>query len=442
MSTLTGSELKRQREELKIPIEQVASETRIRLAILQDLEDEEYSELSSTAQTKGFLSLYAKYLENMREKLGMSNALHEEETIDDNKNSDFENKKDIKEKTKLASEKQIGAEPKIQISADTSTERAEEPLTQSSSEKQDSESQKILVQLGRELAARRRYLNLPWEIITRQTRLKKDTIRALENGELGFFSTPLDFRKDLQTYARFLNLDLESILIRFAEALQKRRTELQPRRRKKNSNSKPASPFLLTLRRFFTLDLFFGTLLILGILSFLVWGISNMRQRSSEEPQITETLPGLIDFILTTPTEFIIEETPIAEPEQQEQIPTATPFFIQMAPEEGLKLSLHARQNIWLRVYADDKLAYEGRLVAGDVKSFSAEDSFLLETSNIPCLEIAFQGAALEPIEGSFGKPARFFFDINGVKELPVFEPTPTQEFTPTPTTLATPGAP
>lgn len=441
MSTITGSELKRQREELKIPLEQVASETRIRLTILQDLEDEEYSELSSDAQTKGFLSLYAKYLESMGEKLGVSRLSKQDKSADDNKKSDLEDEKLIKKEPEIIPEKQISIEPSFQDNVDKTTIKTEQSLSTSVNEEQPSESQRILTQLGRELAARRRYLNLPWEFITRQTRMKKETIRALENGDLVFFSSPLDFRKNLQSYARFLNLDLEGILIRFAEALQKRRTELQPIQRKKKSSSKPASPFLLTLRRFFTLDLLFGTLLILGILSFLIWGISNMRQRSNEEPQITETLPGLIDFILTTPTEHIAEETPDTESEQQEQIPTATAFFIQVAPEEGLKLSLHARQNIWIRVYADDKLAYEGRLAAGEVKSFSAEDSFLLETSSIPCLEIAFQGAALEPIEGIFGKPARYYFNINGVEELPVFEPTPTQEITPTPT-ITTPGVP
>ncbi len=62
MQDYKGSELKKIREELQIPLEQVASDTRIRLSILQDLEDDAYSELSSSTQTKGFLRLYAQYL--------------------------------------------------------------------------------------------------------------------------------------------------------------------------------------------------------------------------------------------------------------------------------------------------------------------------------------------------------------------------------------------
>jgi len=47
MPVITGSYLRKIREENHIPLEQVASATRIRLSILQDLEVDDYSELSS-----------------------------------------------------------------------------------------------------------------------------------------------------------------------------------------------------------------------------------------------------------------------------------------------------------------------------------------------------------------------------------------------------------
>ena len=64
----SGSQLKKIRQERSISLEQIATATRIRLAILQDLEDEEYSELSSSTQTKGFLKLYADFL-GLKEEL-------------------------------------------------------------------------------------------------------------------------------------------------------------------------------------------------------------------------------------------------------------------------------------------------------------------------------------------------------------------------------------
>jgi len=62
MSEISGSKLKQIREERHIPLEQVAKATRIRLSILQDLEADEYADLGSRAQIRGFLKLYADFL--------------------------------------------------------------------------------------------------------------------------------------------------------------------------------------------------------------------------------------------------------------------------------------------------------------------------------------------------------------------------------------------
>jgi Uncharacterized protein conserved in bacteria len=62
MPVVTGSKLKQVREEQYISLEQVASATHIRLSILRDLEDEEYGELGSATQVRGFLKLYSEYL--------------------------------------------------------------------------------------------------------------------------------------------------------------------------------------------------------------------------------------------------------------------------------------------------------------------------------------------------------------------------------------------
>lgn len=445
MSELSGSELKRLREALHVPLEQVASETRIRLSILQDLEDEEYSELSSGAQTKGFLRIYENYLESIRKEAGLTEPEEADETqqsgeAPDQPASPEQETPGIEEEkpepTKDAPEQALQTpSPKPDPEPVAAVEPSPTPVP-------ESEHQKILAQVGRELASRRRYLNLQWDLIIEQTRLKRDTLRALESGDLEAFSTPLEFRKDLQTYTRFLNLDVETVMIQFAEALQKRRSENLPKKRQKRERSSPASRFFLNLRRFFTLDLLFGTILILGILAFLIWGISNMRQRSPESPQTTETLPALIDFILTTPTEpSDMPETPEPEVEQAPGIPSATAFFVQFQPEKGIRLSVHARQNVWIRVYTDNELHYVGRIAAGEVRTISADDIIQLETSNISGLEMAFQGSAIDPIFRAFGSPARFIFDLNGMQEVPVFEPTATLQNTPVPAIL-TPGAP
>jgi hypothetical protein len=69
MSELTGAILKKIREDRHIPLEQVASATRIRLELLRDLEDEEFDSIASAAQRKGFFRLYTDYLKLSPEEI-------------------------------------------------------------------------------------------------------------------------------------------------------------------------------------------------------------------------------------------------------------------------------------------------------------------------------------------------------------------------------------
>lgn len=443
MTDYSGADLKKIREELRIPLEKVASETHIRLSILQDLEDEEYSELSSSAQVKGFLRIYAGFLGLNAEKTPSEEPANDiDHPSEEQKADPYPSNVTPEPDHALDGVNNPAMAAKIpEMPLDENQKQASPNLEETLEPKEESESKKLLAQLGRELAARRRYLNLDWDLIVQQTRLHRNTMRALENGDLDAFFAPLQFRKDLQTYARFLNLNVESIMLQYAEALQKRRFENIPKKQRPRDPSKPASRLLVTIRRFFTLDLLFGTFIVLGILVFLIWGISNMRQRTDETPNTTETLPAIIDFILSTPTQNQPTAEVSPEEEQAFTIPTATAFFIQNAPEEGFSLALKARHNLWIRVYSDEKLAYVGRLETGEIKSFYADTSFTLETGNIVGLEIAFQGNAIEPFNLPFGTAARLYFDQEGMKELPIIEAIVTPDKTPTPP-QKTPGAP
>ena len=54
--------LKQAREQKDIPLEEIASQTRIRLSLLKAFEDNDFSVVGSEAQARGFLKLYASYL--------------------------------------------------------------------------------------------------------------------------------------------------------------------------------------------------------------------------------------------------------------------------------------------------------------------------------------------------------------------------------------------
>ena len=421
MQDYKGSELKKIREERNIPLEQVASDTRIRLSILQDLEDDAYSELSSSTQTKGFLRLYAQYLGLDKKKLEQAIAAApaivpepapELPAIQAKPEETSRSLPEPKPETRKESE--VRSEPKEEAAETASTEI---------------ESTKILEKIGRELSARRRYLNIGWDVIHEQIHIPKAQIQMLERGDLNAMTSPMQYKGLLQTYARFLNLDVESIMIHYADALQKRRIEISTTQRHRRKPGKVLHPFLVSLKRFFTLDLFFGTLLILGILGFLIWGIARMSV-ATQAPQATGTLPAVAEILLSDPS----EATPTAlEPTSEQDlmiIPTVTPFFTGILSDEPIEVVLLARQNVWLRITSDGQVSFEGRLVDGEVRSFTANESLELETGNIIALEIVHNQTRLEPLSDRLGVAARIIFTIDGIQELPLtpadLQPTPT----------------
>lgn len=450
MPVITGSYLRKIREENHIPLEQVASATRIRLSILQDLEVDDYSELSSITQARGFLRVYAAYLGVEEESTPSAKPATTPPA-----QAQTQTPAEVSEEQAPLEVPSTPATAKTQIPKSALTAKKRVPRTKptrpaptpaidlNAEPQPPSNSQLILQVIGRELVARRRYLRLDLEEASERTHIPKNQIAALERGDLSFFSNAMQARGMLQSYGEFLNLETRNLLSQFADALQEARIKPVV---KGGSGSRPSaqalSPFLLSLRRFFTLDLFFGTILVLGILFFLIWGIARLTQ-STSEAQSAETIPAVLDVLMSTPSlsaNGVLFEATATEPAAEVTYPTATPFYTPQYSDAALEVIILARQNSWLRVSVDDEQVYQGRLEAGNVMSFVGEEAINLETGNLAGLEIIFNQEAVDANAQSFGIPAWLVFDLNGVTiqkgvgaGIPSGETTPTM--TPRPTT-------
>lgn len=396
----TGSQLKSIREQRGIPLEQVASATRIRLSILQDIEDEEYSELSSSTQTRGFIRLYADFLG--LQEFPVETTPKVLESLPE-------------QKQEPAKQENKPPTPKIRK---TKPESDNKPVALSA---EISESKKDLEAIGRELSARRRYLNVSWDVIEEETHIHQDQLRSIERGDLDAFTNPVHFKGLLQTYARFLNLDVAAIMIRYADAIQKRRSEKTTTKRKSVKSVRVASPFLMNLKRFFTLDLFFGTLMIMGIVGFLIWGISRM-SFAGKEPELTGTLPALAEVLLSDDTEQPTEVESTPETQEAAFIPTSTPFYIASEMDASLEIVILIRQNTWLRILSDGRQVYQGRQQAGNVLTYTGDQSIELQTGNLAAIEVIFNQEPYDGTTSRIGTAARLLFSSEGINELPVIE--------------------
>lgn len=434
MSELSGSQLKSIREERHIPLEQVSSATRIRLSLLEALEADEYAELGSRAQARGFLKIYANFLgvplEPPAEK---SDPVLTAEAVPKSgapakapKTSAVESPEN---RSKPASRNKTGEgklsfRPKLAKPAIVAPEKPAPALAPST------RSQQILDEIGRELQARRKYLDVPWEILVEHTHIPRKQLVALEQGQLEKFASLSEAKGLLQTYARFLNLDTDLLIIRFADALQERRLEKAQPDVKKRKTARRLPPVLLALRRFFTLDLFFGTFLVSGILIFLLWGTVDLINQPDTGANSTP-LPEMMDVIIgsQTPVEIMPTPTPVIT-EQVVLLPSPTPLILPTDTTASVQVVIQARQTVWVRVSTDGKEVFRGRMLAGSASAYSADEYIEVEAGNIAALSFVFNGSALEPIN-RVGEVGRLRFDTIGLTDLSSL---PSYLLTPSPT--------
>jgi cytoskeletal protein RodZ len=234
----------------------------------------------------------------------------------------------------------------------------------------------------------------------------------------------------LQNYSNYLELDTDKLLISFADGLQKRRIENFNYDTSKKTTKIKSSSFFIWIRKFFTVDLFFGSVLIIGILAFLIWGTRNLLTSNNNENQYTETLPNVADVLVVTP-EAIFEETPLAlELETlaitQQATYTATPLFTPLPNEPKIQVVIIAIQDAWVKVSSDGELKYQGRITPGNAYTYNAENQLEIITGNAAALQILFNQEDIG-ILGLTGQVMSLVFNENGlIKPTEIITQTPT----------------
>jgi cytoskeleton protein RodZ len=451
MSELTGAILKKIREDRHIPLEQVASATRIRLELLRDLEDEEYDSIASSAQRKGFFRLYTEFLKLSSEEIELyTNQVESSQSQKTEINAAIQDSQELTSSPittpqSIKPEAPTITQPPEPASKPVPEAKSPEPVKPSlgslllgkakSAQEQPvlvvegSRSQTLLAEIGKQLTERRRYLNISWDLISNQVRIPRDQLQALERGDLAYFSNSMQAKGYLQNYAQFLNLDKDAILVQFAGALQLHRLESAKKPLKAPREAKVLSPVMLVLKKFFTLDLFFGSFLIVGMLGFLVWGMARMASTRAAVP-VQTPLPDLAQVLAETrlpTTNSSTESAPLAllTQETPEILPTATPLYIPIVSDDPVQLVLIPNSQEWVRIFVDGEQVFTGRLEAGKAVQYTAKDGILLETGNAAGFTAILNNQEIQGF-GPIGTLARVSFTANGMSNLSI-QPLQTQ---------------
>ncbi len=309
-------------------------------------------------------------------------------------------------------------------------------------------SAEIFSEIGDELRKRREMLSLTYDEIERHTRVRAAFQKALEEGALDDLPSLVQTRGILANYASFLDLDADTILLRFADGLQARHRERLLDKPKRRRGTMTVNTSLPPLRTFIASDLLFGGGIAVLLILFAIWGIIRVvAVGAATSPQAT-----------SMPIAQILAETPIGGlgvtviPADTAQASTAlaVPATITLPaptlpPNINVNVNLVAVESTYLRVSVDGKVQFEGRTEAGSAYPYEAQNQVEVVVGNAAAIKVTYNGRDLG-LMGSFGEVVDRIYGAGGIST-PTSTPAPTAtaapNLTPTPseTPTATPSA-
>lgn len=402
-----GQELHQARQEKDIPLVQAAEETHIRLHYLEAMEQGDFSQLPSKAHERGFLRAYADYLGITPESL--LSGLDEPEL----------------------------KPAEIETAA---------PVGQNSSIEEDTDSAFIFRELGENLKQQREMLGFSIEEVERNIHIRLHYLAALESGNLDDLPSPVQGRGMLKNYASFLGMDVEPVLLKFADGLQARHAEKRAARTKSTETNTDLRRSRLPFIRSFPRDWLLGVVLIAGVIAFVVWGVIRINSFQAN-PEIVETVPSIAEALQSTPEEASTESIPITEtptgasvegdssaeivPPPPAEVSEETPApTVNDAP---VQVYVSVLRRAWMRVIVDENVEFEGRVIPGSAYTFSGDFQIEIISGNGAALQVFYNESDLG-VMGVYGEVVYRVFTPDG--EL---LPTPTATQLPTDTPEASP---
>ena len=462
-----GEKLHGTREARGITLQEAAKATHIKLHFLQELENDHPELLYSMAQARGFLRLYASYLnldarelmaqwedqlesppakeapeiDNQPESTGVQ-APQQSQPISTDPEIDLEvhsEAKSLKERISELGKRISSLIPKRgkqhgeqEVSAADEIEKEEEQEPKISTPTQN--SAEIFSEIGNTMRQRRERLDLNITDVEHFTNLKRMYLNAIEAGKFNELPSTVQGRGMLNNYAQFLGMEEGAVIDRYAEALQRQREERMPPRRR----SEPAVSVRVNtpqwLRRIINPDLIVGAVLILALFSFIIWGASKVFLGG--DPQPTDA-PSISEMLQQTPSATLeLDLTLTAEAGENGieatvipgvAVAQATPTVISTVNAAPLQVYIISHDRAHLRVIVDGFEEFNGRVIPDEVYTFSGDVRIQLKTGNAAALEVYFNQEFLGRL-GDVGEVVEVDFSPEGLKT-----PTPQPTRTPTP---------
>ena len=451
MPPTIGETLTQTRLDRKLTIKAASEATAIRVKYLEALEADDFDSLPSPVQTRGFLRIYADYLGlDSGDLLSLlkgesapvegsteDSASPPETTVEDSELPEtIENEikvppaEEVEPQSTDVDFLELPSEGLDDDDLDSQLQNINLPLPLSSS---------IFIEIGQQLRGRRELLSLTLEEIEQHTHIRKHYLVSLEAGAIDNLPSPVQARGILSSYARFLDLDSESLLLRFAEGLQAKRLERHPRQPRSRSENGEDAILPPGLRRILSTDLVFGGGMILAMIAFAIWGANRIISQSQFEQGGVNSEQSISEALLA-PTLATEEATALPSPSFDAIITSAgvveTPTIIEiptLAKSSPVQVVTAITGNTWMRVKVDGEIEYQGRANAGSAYTFNGNEKVEVLAADGSLVQIIYNGEDLG-LMGDSGAISEIIYTPQGT-----LLPTPTSTPTPTRTPRVTP---
>ncbi len=450
MAETPGYLLKNKRESKNLNIAQVAKATRIRTVYIQAMESDDFESLPSPVHARGFLRVYAEFLEldvddliaklaPDFQRINTEITSNSSEVVDNGK---FETAVLDAPKLNPVNLSEDFAKFTSDLSDDLTTENVDYIQHKSTQNTERSpispaqlDSNKIFSSIGNKLRNQREELGLSLNEVEKHSRVLKRYLESIEAGEFENLPSSVQSRGMLTNYARFLEIDLDEILLLFADGLQAQRLERQQPDTRRSGSAKNSRKISSALRRYISIDLFFGSGLIILLIVFAVWGTGKVidlynapasieNAASISDIILTPILSATAEGIETIQTVALITNTPGLDATQISEIPASVQGQVQVY--------VVVLQRTWLRISVDNKISLEGRVEPGNAYSFNGNSQVEVLTGNGAALQIIHNQTDLG-VMGIFGEIVDNIYTPNSIIK-------PTATITPTPTITPKPS--
>ena len=241
---------------------------------------------------------------------------------------------------------------------------------------------------------------LTMEDIFLQTRINVAILNAIENGEFHLLPAPLYAKKFIESYAKTIGIDAETILVHYQRYLEKQAVpqEFKAVKAQIASDRKPLKRFLLyavpavaIIATAFIIYTFFPH----GIIQHKVTVGEQKEVAPQPAPAVKEPLPEAVEKVPQIPPPAAVDNVPQTPPPAVIQKETT-----QIPSKAQLNLLIEATEKSWISITEDHKPPFQVTLKAGEKLSRNAREFFIVNVGNAAGVNITFQGKSL----GSLGR--------------------------------------